>query len=54
MLNAHNADRSELLALETTIVDFHEILSLPRLFLEAWTLKVGLPRLRLLPRNMSV
>ena len=31
------------------IVDFHEVLSLPRDFLEAWNRKMGKERLRLLP-----
>ncbi len=31
------------------IVDFHEVFSLPRAFLEAWLLERGEPRLRLRP-----
>lgn len=34
---------------EVRIIDFHEIFSLPRAFLESWIARAGSPRLRLLP-----
>jgi hypothetical protein len=49
MINAHAPAEAEALRAEVMLVDFHEILSLPRIFLESWALRVGLPRLRLLP-----
>src|SRR5208337_2110538 len=49
MINAHSPAEENALRAEIRLVDFHEILSLPRIFLEAWTIRTGAPRLRLLP-----
>jgi len=49
MINAHSPAEQSALRAEIRLVDFHEILSLPRIFLEAWTIRAGVPRLRLLP-----
>ena len=50
MINAHDPSEGGTLSAETSLVDFHEILSLPRVFLEMWTMRAGVPRLHALPR----
>jgi hypothetical protein len=49
MIDAHAPTQESALRAPIRLVDFHEILSLPRVFLEHWTMRVGVPRLRLLP-----
>jgi hypothetical protein len=49
MVSAYDPSSGETLSAETSLVDFHEILSLPRVFLEIWTMRTMIPRLRLLP-----
>lgn len=48
MLNERQGNGAALTT-EIRIVDFHEIFTLPRGFLEAWVAKSNAPRLRLLP-----
>jgi hypothetical protein len=49
MINSYSPSDENALQAELRLVDFHEILSLPRIFLEAWTIRAAVPRLRLLP-----
>jgi hypothetical protein len=49
MINSHRPSDRDALETEVRLVDFHEILSSPRIFLEAWTIRAAVPRLRLLP-----
>jgi hypothetical protein len=49
MISAHDPSDGQTLVAETSLIDFHEILSLPRVFLEIWTMRTAVPRLRLLP-----
>ena len=49
MINSYNPPTDTVLRTEIRLGDFHEILSLPRVFLETWTMRAGTPRLRLLP-----
>jgi len=49
MISANDPTDGHTLVAETSLIDFHEILSPPRIFLETWTMHTALPRLRLLP-----
>jgi hypothetical protein len=49
LINAHTPSTEGGVGTEARIIDFHEIISLPRAFLEAWTIRAGASRLRLLP-----
>jgi hypothetical protein len=49
MLNERQQGAGMTIAREIRIVDFHEICTLPRTFLERWATRSNRPRLRLLP-----
>jgi hypothetical protein len=49
MIDACDGREGDSLTVETSLVDFLEILSLPRIFIEIWTIRARVPRLRLLP-----
>ncbi len=49
MLRRYEAPAGSGLGVATQLVDFHEVFSVPLVFLSAWVRTSGLPRLRLLP-----
>jgi hypothetical protein len=49
LLRKREAGDGVTLTTSTTVVDFHEVFSLPVSFLELWLKKANRPRLRLMP-----